>query len=108
MFAIHAAVTMVTASLATNLTGIELPLLAWSAIILVLSNVYLARNTYAMLDRAIKLLMILLALSTITAVTLTLLDFTYTSPAEVFSSEIWTVLGVVFIIALIGRVLIYI
>src|SRR5690625_5544921 len=71
MFAIHASVTIVTASLATNLTGIELPLLAWSAIILVLSNVYLARNTYAMLDRAIKLLMILLALSTITAVTLT-------------------------------------
>ncbi len=102
MFAIHAAVTMVTASLATNLTGIELPLLAWSAIILVLSNVYLARNTYAMLDRAIKLLMILLALSTITAVTLTLLNFTYTPPAEVISTEIWTVSGVAFIIALMG------
>ena len=101
-FAIHAAVTMVTASLATNLTGIELPLLAWSAIILVLSNVYLARNTYAMLDRAIKLLMILLALSTITAVTLTLLNFTYTPPAEVISTEIWTVSGVAFIIALMG------
>src|SRR5690625_114153 len=55
MFAIHAAVTMVTASLATNLTGIELPLLAWSAIILVLSNVYVASDTYGMVDRAIRL-----------------------------------------------------
>src|SRR5690625_5411893 len=91
MFAIHAAVTMVTASLATNLTGIELPLLAWSAIILVLSNVYLARNTYAMLDRAIKLLMIILALSTITSVTLTLLYFNYSPTADVISTEIWTV-----------------
>src|SRR5690625_2056885 len=51
MFAIHAAVTMVTASLATNLTGIELPLLAWSAIILVLSNVYLEIGRASCRDR---------------------------------------------------------
>lgn len=102
MFAVHAAVTMVTASLATNLTGIEIPLLAWSAIILVISIVYLVRNTYAMLDRAIKLLMVVLSLSTITAITLTLVNFTYTPPSEIISPDIWTVSGVAFIIALMG------
>src|SRR5690625_2873461 len=43
MFAIHAAVTMVTASIATNSTGKEPTLLRWREIILVKSNIYLAR-----------------------------------------------------------------
>jgi len=44
MFAVQAAVTMATASLATNLTGIELPIVAWSAIILFLCLLYLAKT----------------------------------------------------------------
>jgi len=102
MFAVHAAVTMVTASLATNLTGIDLPILAWSAIILVLCLLYLARNTYAMLDRAVKFLMVILAISTIFAMILAFINLDYSPPPQTIQPEIWTVSGVAFLIALMG------
>jgi Mn2+/Fe2+ NRAMP family transporter len=102
MFAVHAAVTMVTASLATNLTGIELPILAWSAIILVLCLIYLARNTYAMLDRAVKFLMVILAISTVAAMVLAFINLDYSPPQQTIQPEIWTVSGVAFLIALMG------
>lgn len=102
MFAVHAAVTMVTASLATNLTGIELPILAWSAIILVLCLLYLARNTYAMLDRAVKFLMVVLAISTVAAMVLAFINLDYSPPPQTIQPEIWTASGVAFLIALMG------
>src|SRR6056297_431 len=102
MFAVHAAVTMVTASLATNLTGIELPILAWSAIILVLCLLYLAKNTYAMLDRAVKFLMVILAISTVIAMVLAFVNLDYSPPPQTIAPEIWTVSGVAFLIALMG------
>jgi Mn2+/Fe2+ NRAMP family transporter len=102
MFAVHAAVTMVTASLATNLTGIDLPVLWWSAIILVISISYLVRNTYALLDKAIKILMVILALSTIAAMTLAFLNVGYTARPDFLAPDVWTVSGVAFLIALMG------
>jgi Mn2+/Fe2+ NRAMP family transporter len=102
MFAVHAAVTMVTASLATNLTGIELPILAWSAIILLLCLLYLAKNTYAMLDRAVKFLMAILAISTVIAMVLAFVNLDYSPPPQTIAPEIWTVSGVAFLIALMG------
>lgn len=102
MFAVHAAVTIVTASLATNLTGIELPVTTWCAVILILCVIYLFRNTYALLDRAIKVLMVVLALSTIVAMALAFTNIGYTPPADVIAPEIWTVSGVAFLIALMG------
>ncbi len=102
MFAVHAAVTMVTASLATDLTGIKLPILAWSAIILVLCLIYLAKNTYAMLDRAVKILMVILAISTVVAMLLAFINLDYSPPPQTVAPEIWTVSGVAFLIALMG------
>ena len=102
MFAVHAAVTMVTASLAGNLTGINLPVLAWSAIILLLSILYLVRNTYALLDKAIKVLMVILALSTIAAMILAFVNVGYQPKPDLIAPEVWTVSGVAFLIALMG------
>lgn len=102
MFAVHAAVTIVTASLATNLTGITLPVTTWSAIILVLCVIYLFRNTYALLDKAIKVLMVILAISTIVAMILAFTNIGYSPPPDVIAPEIWTVSGVAFLIALMG------
>ncbi len=102
MFAVHAAVTMVTASLATNLTGIDLPIFAWSAIILILSVIYLVRNTYALLDRAIKILMTILAVSTIAAMVLAFVNVGYHPKPDIIAPEVWTVSGVAFLIALMG------
>lgn len=102
MFAVHAAVTIVTASLATNLTGIELSVTTWCAVILILCVIYLFRNTYAMLDKAIKVLMVILAVSTIVAMILAFTNIGYSPPPDVIAPEIWTVSGVAFLIALMG------
>lgn len=102
MFAVHAAVTIVTASLATNLTGINLSVTTWCGVILVLCVLYLFRNTYALLDKAIKVLMSLLAVSTIVAIILAFTNIGFTPKTEAIAPEIWTVSGVAFLIALMG------
>ena len=102
MFAVHAAVTMVTASLAGSLTGLQIPLLAWSAIILVASILYLVRNTYALLDKAIKVLMVILAFSTLAAMAAAFLNVGYEPKSEILAPDVWTVSGVAFLIALMG------
>lgn len=102
MFAVHAAVTMVTASLAGNLTGIDLSIPVWSGIILILSILYLVKNTYALLDIAIKVLMVILALSTIIAMILAFLNVGYQPPPDILAPELWTISGVAFLIALMG------
>ncbi len=102
MFAVHAAVTMVTASLASNLTGIQLSIPVWSGIILVLCILYLVKNTYALLDIAIKVLMVILALSTVAAMILAFLNVGYQPQPDLLKPELWTVSGVAFLIALMG------
>tara|TARA_R100001143_G_scaffold63592_1_gene73060 strand:+ start:1444 stop:2748 length:1305 start_codon:yes stop_codon:yes gene_type:complete len=102
MFAVHAVVTMVTASLASNLTGIELSIQVWSAIILVLCILYLVKNTYALLDIAIKVLMVILALSTVAAMILAFWNVGYQMQPDILTPELWTVSGVAFLIALMG------
>lgn len=102
MFAVHAAVTIVTASLATNLTGIELSVTTWCGVILVLCVLYLFRNTYSLLDKAIKVLMAVLAVSTIVAMILAFTNIGFTPKPDDIAPEIWTVSGVAFLIALMG------
>ncbi|MDR9366218.1 MAG: Nramp family divalent metal transporter [Balneolaceae bacterium] len=102
MFAVHAAVTIVTASLATSLTGIELSVTTWCGLILVLCVLYLVRNTYTLLDKAIKVLMVILAISTIVAMFLAFTNIGFTPQPEAIAPEIWTVSGVAFLIALMG------
>lgn len=102
MFAIQAVVTLVTASLATGLTGIELPVVAWSAIILLVCILLVIRDTYSFLDKAIKTLMVILAVSTVVAVFAALAKGGI-EPAPLFESPgIWTLSGVAFLIALMG------
>lgn len=102
MFAVHAAVTMVTASLATSLTGIELPVLWWAIIILAISILYLVKDSYSSLDKAIKVLMVVLAISTVFATVAALTGGAVQSVPAVSSPEVWTVSGVAFLIALMG------
>jgi Mn2+/Fe2+ NRAMP family transporter len=102
MFAIHAAVTIVTGSLATNLTGIELPITVWSGIILLLSVLLLIRNKYALLDVVIKALMVVFALSTVIAMFAAFSITGYQPAPDFLAPEVWTVSGVAFLIALMG------
>lgn len=100
MFAIQAAVTIVSASLATELTGLDFSLLTWSAIILVICILILFRGQYSALDTSIKVIMVVLSISTLAAV---ITAFTNVSPAEVRGApSIWDAAGISFLIALMG------
>lgn len=73
MFIIQAAVTIVTAALATQLFGSftsAFNLAIWSSIILLVSVVILIIGKYNLLDKLMKYIIILLSISTITAVSI--------------------------------------
>ncbi|MAO66593.1 MAG: permease [Balneola sp.] len=100
MFAIQAAVTIVTASLAVELTGIDLPLLVWSIIILAICIGVLIKGQYSALDSLIKVVMVVLTLSTIIAFVVALFDGHSPSISE--APTVWDVAGITFLIALMG------
>ncbi|TVR27678.1 MAG: divalent metal cation transporter [Balneolaceae bacterium] len=102
MFAIHAAVTVVTGSLVTHLTGIELPVVWWSAIVLLFCVLLLIRNQYAFLDIAIKALMLIFAVTTVIAMIAAFTVTGYQPDPGFIAPEVWTVSGVAFLIALMG------
>ncbi len=68
MFIIQAAVTVVTAGLMAYIFQITIDIIPLSVIVLLLSAIFLISGKYSALDRLIKLIIILLALSTIVAV----------------------------------------
>lgn len=68
MFTIQAAVTIVTAGLAVNLFGITNNVLLWSIIILLISVLILYKGRYSFLDKLIKIIVIILTLSSLIAV----------------------------------------
>lgn len=102
MFAIQAAVTIVTGSLAGSLTGIDLPVTTWSGIILVLCVMLLIRDRYSVLDRAIKLIMLIFSISTLIAIGTAISMAEYHPDPSFIAPDIWTVSGVAFLIALMG------
>lgn len=102
MFAVQAAVTVVTASLAAELTGIALSPLLWSAIILGICILLLLSGQYSALDGAIKLIMVVLAVSTVVAVGAALIQGEQQTMPANLTPSIWNVAGVSFLIALMG------
>ncbi len=68
MFTIQAAVTIVTAGLAINLFGLTDDLITWSFIITLIGVVILIAGRYKLLDNLMKIIIIILSISTITAV----------------------------------------
>jgi Mn2+/Fe2+ NRAMP family transporter len=100
MFAVQAAVTIVTASLFAQVTGWALHPVIWSAIILIICIAILLRGKYSALDGTIKLMMILLAGSTLIAVIAAF--FQPQAMPQTQAPSIWTVGGVSFVIALMG------
>ena len=78
MFTIQAAVTIVTAGLAINLFGITENITNWSIIITVISFSILIIGKYKLLDNLIKIIIVILTLSTIIAVSAALFSTTKT------------------------------
>ena len=76
MFTIQTAVTIVTAGLASSLFGDFISLEGWTIIILIICFLLLIIGKYNFLDKAIKIIIITLTISTILAVGFALNDIT--------------------------------
>lgn len=68
MFTIQAAVTIVTAGLAANLFGITDNVIIWSVIITIISFLILMIGRYQLLDKLMKIIVIILTISSVIAV----------------------------------------
>jgi Mn2+/Fe2+ NRAMP family transporter len=67
MFTVLGAVTAVTAGLAIQLTGLKWSITIWSAILIIIGALILVIGRYPLLDKVIKAIMVILAISTIAA-----------------------------------------
>lgn len=102
MFAIQAALALVTASLAIELTGLAWPPFVWGVVVLAASVAILASGRYGVLDSAVKWIVAILALSTLVAAAAAAIhgpvgDWTHTA-----APPIWNAAGMAFVIALMG------
>lgn len=76
MFIIQAAVTIVTAGLAVNLFGLQIPMESWALVITLVSMMILIIGRYKLLDKMMKYIIILLTVCTIVAVNVALFKTT--------------------------------
>jgi Mn2+/Fe2+ NRAMP family transporter len=100
MCVVQAAVTIVSASLAAELTGIVLSPQIWSLILLIICILILSRGQYSALDRAIKIIIVVLSVSTIIALIVAVTN--QGAAPKPAPPSIWTGTGIAFLIALMG------
>ncbi|NOZ74657.1 MAG: divalent metal cation transporter [FCB group bacterium] len=101
MFAVMAAVTIVTAGLATQLFPFGISILTWSAIIVVICALILMFGQYALLDSTIKVVIVILSVSTIIAVVAAVFHGPAGEPGAT-PPALWTLAGVSFMVGLLG------
>lgn len=102
MFAVQAAVTVVAAVLAAELTGLALSPLAWSAILLAVCILLLLSGRYSALDGSVKFIMVILAGSTVLALGAALWQGGQPVSPPATAPSLWNVAGISFLIALMG------
>ncbi len=101
MWTLQAAVTIVTAGLASKIFGIALSPVIWSTIILAVCAAILTVGKYRILDKLIKIIIIVLTVSTIFAV-IAAVSHGPSVKTDFIPPELWTVAGISFLVALIG------
>ncbi len=101
MFTIQAAVTVVTAGLAINLSAWGDPL-TWSAIILTVCALILLFGRYSVLDKVIKVIIVILTLSTLMALLSVLFSGDSNTAAVIENPFEWDSRHILFLIALMG------
>ena len=99
MFTIQTAVTIVTAGLASSLFGFTDNMVIWSLIITVSCYLILLVGKYNLLDRMIKIIILILAISTIFSTGVASLN---TTEAYTFEQVFPTGTGLVFLVAFMG------
>lgn len=101
MFTIQAAVTIVTAGLASKLFGLEWSALTWSAVLLAICALILMIGRYPLLDKVIKAIIILLTLSTLIAVGMAV-GHGSSVQTDFIPPRVWNLTGIAFMVALMG------
>jgi Mn2+/Fe2+ NRAMP family transporter len=102
MFAIQAAVTIVTAGLLGNIFHIQMTPAIISTILLMVTMLTLYYGRYSLLDKIIKWVIILLAISTIVAVTASAMHGYHPNPEYAVNFDISYFPHLAFLIALFG------
>ncbi len=101
MFAALPAVTLITAGLAKVAFGLQMDTLAISILILVASALILVVGGYHLLDRVVKILMVILAVATLTATALIIPKINWAVSGMILPPAIVST-DVFFIVALLG------
>ena len=99
MFIIQAVVTVVTASLAVNLFGVFESPITWSIVILIICAVLLTIGQYKLLDNLMKIVIVVLTVSTFLAVVLAFSKDNVTTPSMTFDLPL---LEIGFLLAVMG------
>jgi len=101
MFSIMAAVTVVTGSLATQLFSPALSPLQYSIILVGVCILILIPGRYPLLDKLVKVIILVLTISSIAAVSVAL-GTPHRAVHGFLHPDLWSVAGVSFLVALIG------
>jgi len=102
MIIVTAAVTFVTAGLLGTLLGIELSTDLWAIILFVVCVAILAIGKYNLLDNLLKLVGLVLLLSTLVAFTSALIHGPVEHVPDFVPKELYSISGIMFAIALMG------
>lgn len=102
MFIVTAAVSFVAAGLLSNMMGLDLTTNWWAAIILGVCVVILASGKYGALDSLLKIVSVILLLSTITAVIAAVIKGRPEPVDHFVPKELMNAGGLIFLIALMG------
>jgi len=94
MFTVLAAVTAITAGLTIQMTGLNWPLTTWSALLIALTCLVMIIGRYPLLDKVVKVVMSLLAVTTVFA-TLAVLP-------KLFGMGVWGKVGLIDVAFLVG------
>lgn len=101
LFIINAAIGFTTAGLLNNLLGLDISAATTALFLLAVCVGVLSVGDYCLLDNLIKMVCVVLFVSTLVAFILTVTRGPVTS-VPFYSSEIWTASGFAFLIALMG------
>lgn len=99
IFTIQATVTLVTAGIFLHLTGWDLPAWQMSGIILLLLASWLVAERFSWLEKGMKVIILLLTISTILAVVMASSSGTVVAADNTFQ---WDTVGIAFLIAFMG------
>lgn len=102
MFPIQAAITLVTSGIIMQVFGLSISIFWVASGLLILSALILVIGKYSLLDKTIKIIIILLTVSTIIAVLFSVTGNLNTNSKPFFGAFKWQTTDIIFLIAFIG------